>query len=96
MWVDRIHALGYDSARRDLMQYMGVGPKVADCVLLFAFRKYEAFPVDVWIARIMQRYYGSAEKGGYEQIRRRGREHFGQYAGYAQEYLYGERERLLS
>jgi N-glycosylase/DNA lyase len=95
-WVDRIHALEYDPARRDLMQFMGVGPKVADCVLLFAFRKYEAFPVDIWIARIMQRYYGAAEKGGYNQIRRRGRECFGQYAGYAQEYLYGDRERLLS
>jgi len=95
-WIDRIHALEYDPARQDLMRFMGVGPKVADCVLLFAFRKYEAFPVDVWIARIMQRHYGAAEKGGYEQIRRKGREYFGQYAGYAQEYLYGDRERLLS
>jgi N-glycosylase/DNA lyase len=95
-WVDRIHGLEYDLARRDLMRFMGVGPKVADCVLLFAFQKYEAFPVDVWIARIMQRHYGATEKGGYEQIRRRGREYFGQYAGYAQECLYGDRERLLS
>ncbi len=95
-WVDRIHTREYEPARRELMRFMGVGPKVADCVLLFAFRKYEAFPVDVWIARIMQRYYGVAEKGGYEQIRRKGREYFGEYAGYAQEYLYGDRERLLS
>jgi N-glycosylase/DNA lyase len=78
------------------MQFKGVGPKVADCVLLFAFRKYEAFPVDVWIARIMQRHYGAAENRGYEQISRSGREYFGPYAGYAQEYLYGDRERLLS
>jgi len=95
-WLERIHALDYDAARRDLMQFMGVGPKVADCVLLFAFRKYEAFPVDVWIARIMRRHYGATEKEGYEQISRRGREYFGPYAGYAQEYLYGDRERLLS
>jgi N-glycosylase/DNA lyase len=94
-WVERIHALDYNAARLDLMQFMGVGPKVADCVLLFAFGKYEAFPVDVWIARIMQRHYGATDKGGYEQIRRRGREYFGPYAGYAQEYLYGDRERLL-
>jgi N-glycosylase/DNA lyase len=95
-WVERIHALDYDEARRDLMQLKGVGPKVADCVLLFSFGKYEAFPVDVWIARIMQRHYGVREKEGYEQISRRGREYFGLYAGYAQEYLYGDRERLLS
>jgi N-glycosylase/DNA lyase len=95
-WVDRIHALNYDQARKDLMQYRGVGPKVADCVLLFAFHKYEAFPVDVWIARIMQRYYGAAEKGGYEQMSRKGREYFGSFAGYAQEYLYGDRARLLA
>ncbi|MCU0628523.1 MAG: 8-oxoguanine DNA glycosylase [Methanoregulaceae archaeon] len=95
-WEERINALDYDAARRDLMQFKGVGPKVADCVLLFAFRKYEAFPVDVWIARIMQRHYGAAENRGYEQISRSGREYFGPYAGYAQEYLYGDRERLLS
>jgi N-glycosylase/DNA lyase len=95
-WVDRIYALGYGPARRDLMRLMGVGPKVADCVLLFGFQKYEAFPVDVWIARIMQQCYGVPEKGGYERISRRGRELFGAYAGYAQEYLYADRERLLS
>jgi N-glycosylase/DNA lyase len=95
-WVDRIYALGYGPARQELMRLMGVGPKVADCVLLFGFQKYEAFPVDVWIARIMQHCYGIPEKGGYERISRRGRELFGAYAGYAQEYLYADRERLLS
>jgi len=95
-WIRRIEALDYSAARRDLMRLMGVGPKVADCVLLFAFRKYEAFPVDVWIARIMRRYYGAGEKEGYEQMSRKGREYFGPCAGYAQEYLYSERERLLS
>jgi N-glycosylase/DNA lyase len=78
------------------MRLMGVGPKVADCVLLFGFQKYEVFPVDVWIARIMQHCYGVPEKEGYEKISRRGREIFGPYAGYAQEYLYADRERLLS
>jgi len=95
-WIQRVEALDYPSARRELMRLQGVGPKVADCVLLFAFRKYEAFPVDVWIARIMQRYYGAGEKEGYERMSRRGREYFGPYAGYAQEYLYSERETLLS
>ena len=39
------------------MKLSGVGPKAADCILLFAFQKYEAFPVDVWIRRIMQQNY---------------------------------------
>lgn len=95
-WVTRVHALDYATARRDLMRLAGVGPKVADCVLLFAFQKYEAFPVDVWIARIMQRFYGAPVKGNYEQTGNLGRRYFGAYAGYAQEYLFSDRERILS
>ena len=49
--------LPYEEARRELMKLHGVGPKAADCILLFAFQKYEAFPVDVWIRRIMQEHY---------------------------------------
>jgi N-glycosylase/DNA lyase len=77
----------------------GVGPKAADCILLFAFQKYEAFPVDVWIRRIMQQHYLPALRSGsplstreYDRVRRFAREHFGEYCGYAQEYLYANRE----
>lgn len=95
-WIDRIQAYDYATARRDLMCLPGVGPKVADCVLLFAFQKYEAFPVDVWISRIMQRFYGAPVKGNYEQTCCLGRRYFGAYAGYAQEYLFCDRERIIS
>jgi N-glycosylase/DNA lyase len=95
-WIRRVDTLDYANARRDLMCLAGVGPKVADCVLLFAFQKYEAFPVDVWIARIMQRFYGAPVKGNYEQTGSLGRRYFGPYAGYAQEYLFIDRERILS
>jgi N-glycosylase/DNA lyase len=64
-------------AREELLKIKGVGPKIADCVLLFGFNKYEAFPVDVWIERIMKKYY-KGKDGSY----------FGVYAGIAQEYLY--------
>jgi N-glycosylase/DNA lyase len=81
------------------MKLKGVGPKAADCILLFAFQKYEAFPVDVWIRRIMQQNYlpdlsaGSPLTGrDYDVILRFAREHFGEYCGYAQEYLYATRE----
>jgi N-glycosylase/DNA lyase len=93
-WDTRIERLSYDEARRYLLRLKGVGPKVADCVLLFAFGKYEAFPVDVWITRIMHQCYGRQNLIRYEQIARAGREYFGRYAGYAQEYLFCNREIL--
>jgi len=98
-WEDTISALPFEDARRELMKLMGVGPKAADCILLFAFQKYEAFPVDVWIRRIMQQKYiktlstTSALTGReYDTIRRFAKNHFGEYCGYAQEYLYAARE----
>jgi N-glycosylase/DNA lyase len=100
-WEDLLAALPFEDARRELMKLKGVGPKAADCVLLFAFQKYESFPVDVWIRRIMQQNYiktldtTSALTGWeYDTIRRFAKKHFGDYCGYAQEYLYAAREGL--
>jgi len=96
-WEGRIRALSYEEARVELTALPGIGPKAADCVLLFGFSRYEAFPVDVWIRRIMQQYYPDTAAAGpftpkeYERIRRFARGYFGRYAGYAQEYLYGAR-----
>ncbi len=94
-WEERLRELPYDAARRDLLRLKGVGKKVADCVLLFAFGKYEAFPVDVWIQRILAtRYPGGESLRTYDQCSRFGRSHFGEYAGYAQEYLFCDRAIL--
>ena len=93
-WDDRIRDLPFEEARRALLRLKGVGPKVADCVLLFAFGRYEAFPVDVWITRIMQQCYGRSDLTSYEKIARAGREYFGPNAGYAQEYLFCNREAI--
>ena len=91
-WEERIRSLPYGEARKELLRLKGVGDKVADCVLLFAFGMYEAFPVDVWIQRILrERYPGGAGLRTYNQMARFGRAHFGEYAGYAQEYLYCNR-----
>ena len=99
IWEKMIRRLPYGEARRELMKLHGVGPKAADCILLFAFQKYEAFPVDVWIRRIVQQYYLPELRTGstlstreYDRIRQFAREHFGEYCGYAQEYLYAGRE----
>jgi len=98
-WEDSITSLPYEDARRQLMKLSGVGPKAADCILLFAFQKYEAFPVDVWIRRIMHQNYlknltvsTALTAGEYDEIRRFAKKHFGEYCGYAQEYLYAARE----
>ena len=98
-WETMIRRLPYDEARRELVKLHGVGPKAADCILLFAFQKYEAFPVDVWIRRIMQQQYlpelqteSPLTVREYDAIRRFAREHFGPCCGYAQEYLYAARD----
>jgi len=88
-WEERIAALPYRKARAELLRLRGVGKKVADCVLLFAFGKWEAFPVDVWIERIVKGCYPECRDfRTYDQIGEFGRSHFGRYAGYAQEYLF--------
>jgi N-glycosylase/DNA lyase len=97
-WEEKLRLLPYEEARKELMILQGVGPKAADCILLFAFQKYEAFPVDVWIRRILQQHYlpelrmDSPLTGReYDRIRSFAREHFGEYCGWAQEYLYAGR-----
>jgi len=94
-WEDRVQELPYEKARKELLRLKGVGKKVADCVLLFAFGKTEAFPVDVWIQRILQtRYPGGDTLRTYDQCSRFGRSHFGSNAGYAQEYLFCDRAAI--
>ena len=66
----------------------GVGPKVADCILLYGFGFEEAFPSDVWIKRIVSHLYFDGEEISAEKTRDFGIDHFGDYAGYAQLYLF--------
>lgn len=94
-WESKIALLSYTDARKELLKLKGVGKKVADCVLLFAFGKFEAFPVDVWIMRIMRQAYPERNlPENYDIIARNGRELFGPYAGYAQEYLFCDRAAI--
>ena len=98
-WEETIDRLPFEDARKELMKMKGVGPKAADCILLFAFQKYESFPVDVWIRRIMREHYlpdlpenAPLTTREYDTIRSFARNHFGNYCGFAQEYLYAARE----
>jgi N-glycosylase/DNA lyase len=84
---ERIKELSYTEALNLLLKCPGVGKKVADCVLLFSAGKTEAFPVDVWIRRAMERLYGFTGESESE-IRRFAQERFGSLAGFAQQYLF--------
>lgn len=78
----------YDEARSALMGLHGVGPKIADCVLLFGFGFEEAFPVDVWVRRVLEKLYFQGEIKRPEELRGFVRGHFGPHAGFAQQYLF--------
>lgn len=84
--MDKLKRLDYDDLRDELIRLPGVGDKVADCVALFGFGKLEAFPIDVWMKRALERLYG--QTGTYRKLRAFASARFSPYAGYAQEYLY--------
>lgn len=77
-----------ERARQELMKIKGVGPKVCDCVLLFAYHRLEVFPVDTWVAKAMSYFYFARKNISREKARQEGLRRFGDLAGYAQEYLY--------
>ena len=76
-----------DETIEELRRYTGVGPKVASCIALFAMGRMESFPIDVWVKRVMNQLYGIPE-GDTGAMRRYAAEHFGQYGGIAQQYLF--------
>ncbi len=73
-------------AKRELMRFLGVGSKVADCVLLFSYGRKDVFPVDTWIRKVFCKL--SSNKCNAENMRAFLLELYGEYAGYAQQYLF--------
>jgi len=86
--LEKIRELDYAAARENLMMLRGVGGKIADCVLLFAYGFDSAFPVDVWIERALQQLYFPRRRASEKQLRHFAATHFGPHAGYAQQYLF--------
>jgi N-glycosylase/DNA lyase len=80
--------LPYGEARKRLMVLPGVGKKVADCVLLYSLDFLEAFPIDTWIKKGLQKVYFGGKRVGEKKMEEFVSNHFGPYAGYAQLYLY--------
>lgn len=86
--LDEIRQLDLDDARAALMVLPGVAEKVADCLLLFAYGRLEAFPVDTWIRKVMTRLYFKGRRVPDAAIRAFAADRWGGIAGYAQQYLY--------
>ncbi|MCL1859313.1 MAG: hypothetical protein FWF92_08785 [Oscillospiraceae bacterium] len=78
--LDLIYDMTLDEGSEYLQWIKGVGAKIAACVLLFAYNKLESFPIDVWIKKVLEKYYRTDYFSPWE--------YFGEYAGIAQEYLY--------
>jgi len=96
--------LDYRTAKERLKTIYGIGDKVADCILLFSLEKLEAFPIDRWTLRILQKYYSkkfyevigkSFTEKKYASVHEKIVKHFGLYAGYSQQFLF-KMERELN
>jgi N-glycosylase/DNA lyase len=86
--LETLRKLSYQDARAELMKLRGVGEKIADCVLLFAYGFDSAFPVDVWVERALQTLYFPRRRASEKKLLNFAATHFGPHAGYAQQYLF--------
>jgi N-glycosylase/DNA lyase len=78
-----------DALRSRLCELPGVGAKVANCVMLFAYERLRAFPIDVWIERVLkEKYFPRKRKVTAQQLRAFCETYFGDHGGYAQQYLF--------
>ena len=85
--LDYIESLNTVDALNYLMQNKGIGPKVASCILLFSYKRYDVFPIDTWVKKIMKERYNIE---GEENIRKFSKEIYGKYCGIAIQYLFNE------
>ena len=93
---ENLKECNYLDAKEEICKIPGVGNKVADCILLFSLNKLESFPLDRWMIRILEKYYSdkfqletkSITQKQYEILHEKIVNHFGPYAGYAQQFLF--------
>ncbi len=82
-------ALSDAELRKQLCALPGVGPKIANCVMLFAYERLRAFPIDVWIERVLrQHYFSRRRKISVQRLGQFSETYFGEHGGYAQQYLF--------
>jgi len=88
--LDKLYSLDTDSLKKELMAFRGVGQKVADCIALFGYAKFDVFPPDVWIIKAMNDFYNVKRN----EIDEFSSGYFGEYRGLAQQYLFFYRRNL--
>ena len=96
--ISSINKLDTKDLREILLKRKGVGPKVADCILLFSCKKGEVFPIDVWVERVMSVLYFKESNGRMKKkdILKYAEENFGTYSGIVQQHLfYNMREKMI-
>jgi N-glycosylase/DNA lyase len=87
--LEALARLADDDLRAQLCRLPGVGTKVANCVMLFAYERLRAFPIDVWIERVLrEKYFPRRRRPTTRQLREFAARHFGAHGGYAQQYLF--------
>lgn len=85
---DDLRQKSEEETRKKLMEIKGVGEKVANCVMLFSLGWRQAFPIDVWVKRIMETLYYDGADTSKEEIAQLAKKMYGAYGGYAQQYLF--------
>lgn len=85
--LDKIYSMNTEDALEYLMLIKGVGPKVASCILLFSYKKYDVFPVDTWVIQAMKELYPNI-KNNQKEIIKFAKEKYGKYSGIALQYMY--------
>jgi N-glycosylase/DNA lyase len=86
--LEQLQALPLEAARAELLTLPGVGRKIADCVLLFAYGTPAAFPLDVWVMRALGQLYFPRRRARMGRLHQFAKTHFGPNGGYAQQYLF--------
>ena len=84
--IEESKILPTEELRNKLISLSGVGPKVADCILLFAYSRHDVFPVDTWMAKMYNDFFEKCDNRTL--IRKKLVEYFGELSGYAQQYLF--------
>lgn len=85
LYLDSFFDLATTNSLDELMKQQGIGPKVASCILLFAYQKFDVFPIDTWVKKVMKDKYNIE---GEKNIRKQAQKVFGDYSGIAIQYMF--------
>ncbi|MEM3205043.1 MAG: hypothetical protein QXV17_06310 [Candidatus Micrarchaeaceae archaeon] len=86
--VKKVQSMAYEDAKELLMTFDGIGDKVADCILLMGYRKFEAFPIDTWVKRVLEHAYFNGSPKKIRELHEFAYEKWGHIRGYAQQYIF--------